>query len=264
MDDRTHRAAHRIEGGPPPRNRAGTARALGCRQSMMPVNAGLRQRSVRPCVDALAASQADLSRARATKRATTKRKPFSLSRLRCSKTIASLRRRWRGSMPATAANQAWSAAIDPEIASYDAAERSLFPRARIRFARSPGSRAATSGQVKPIRSCRPALSSRPTTCRLPRFWPPIGVMAGWYCAGEARSSHVAILARSRGVPMIVGVDVDHLEDGARRSARCGRGASDCRSRRRYASQLLISAAPSSRRLGRQLASFSGPALTADR
>src|SRR6266550_3987454 len=28
------------------------------------------------------------------------------------------------------------------------------------------------------------------------------------------SSHVAILARSRGVPMIVGVDVDHLEDGA--------------------------------------------------
>src|SRR5207248_6225853 len=27
------------------------------------------------------------------------------------------------------------------------------------------------------------------------------------------SSHVAILARSRGVPMIVGVDVDHLEDG---------------------------------------------------
>ena len=27
------------------------------------------------------------------------------------------------------------------------------------------------------------------------------------------SSHVAILARSRGVPMIVGVDIDHLESG---------------------------------------------------
>ena len=27
------------------------------------------------------------------------------------------------------------------------------------------------------------------------------------------TSHVAILARSRGVPMIVGVDVDHLENG---------------------------------------------------
>ena len=33
------------------------------------------------------------------------------------------------------------------------------------------------------------------------------------------SSHVAILARSRGVPMIVGVDVDHLEDGCGGAAR---------------------------------------------
>ena len=38
-------------------------------------------------------------------------------------------------------------------------------------------------------------------------------MAAWYCAEAVPRSHVAILARSRGVPMIVGVDIDHLESG---------------------------------------------------
>ena len=75
------------------------------------------------------------------------------------------------------------------------------------------------------------------------------------------SSHVAILARSRGVPMIVGVDVDHLENGAEALLDGNAGllivnpdgdmrASYCQ---RRAEQSEVRQA---------VASFSGPALTA--
>jgi phosphotransferase system enzyme I (PtsI) len=76
------------------------------------------------------------------------------------------------------------------------------------------------------------------------------------------SSHVAILARSRGVPMIVGVDIDHLESGADAVLDADAGV------------LIVDPDPAlradyDRRLAEQslarkaAASFSGPALTAN-
>jgi phosphotransferase system enzyme I (PtsI) len=75
------------------------------------------------------------------------------------------------------------------------------------------------------------------------------------------SSHVAILARSRGVPMIVGVDVDHLENGTDAMLDADAGLlvidpdSDMRAiySQRRAEQADVRDAVSS---------FSGPALTA--
>jgi len=75
------------------------------------------------------------------------------------------------------------------------------------------------------------------------------------------SSHVAILARSRGVPMIVGVDVDHLENGTDALLDGDAGLlivdpdSDMRARygQRRAEQSEARQA---------MASFNGPALTA--
>src|SRR6202045_4392644 len=46
------------------------------------------------------------------------------------------------------------------------------------------------------------------------FLGPTGGEGGPVLRRGSPSSHVAILAKSRGVPMIVGIDVDHLEDGS--------------------------------------------------
>jgi phosphoenolpyruvate-protein phosphotransferase (PTS system enzyme I) len=110
------------------------------------------------------------------------------------------------------ANRAWSASIDPEIASYDAAEDPYF-RARASDLRDLRDRvlrhlAGESDQVVPAGVIVVADDMPPSTF-LATDWRDGGLAL----RRGSPSSHVAILARSRGVPMIVGVDLDHLEHG---------------------------------------------------
>jgi len=111
-----------------------------------------------------------------------------------------------------AAGRAWSAAIDPEIASYDAAEDPYF-RARASDLRDLRDRvlrhlAGESDQLVPSGVILAADDMPPSTF-LATDWRDGGLVL----RRGSPSIHVAILARSRGVPMIVGVDLDHLEHG---------------------------------------------------
>jgi phosphotransferase system enzyme I (PtsI) len=111
------------------------------------------------------------------------------------------------------ANRAWSAAIDPEIASYDEAEDHYF-RARASDLRDLRDRvlrhlAGEADQIVPA-GVIVAADDIPPSMFLANDWRDGGLIL----RRGSPSSHVAILARSRGVPMIVGVDVDHLEDGS--------------------------------------------------
>jgi len=128
MDDRTHRAAHRIEG-----RSAAPGLALGPLVRLISVQHEVRQyRSAaeehRALVDALAASQEDLgalSRQAGDDEAEAIL-AFQMALLEDDSLVApALARIDAGA----GAGQAWSAAIDPEIASYDAAEDPYF-RAR--------------------------------------------------------------------------------------------------------------------------------------
>jgi phosphoenolpyruvate-protein phosphotransferase (PTS system enzyme I) len=110
-----------------------------------------------------------------------------------------------------AANRAWSAAIDPEIVSYEAAEDAYF-RARASDLRDLRDRvlrhlAGEADQTVPSGAIIMADDMPPSTF-LTADWRDGGLVL----RRGSPSSHVAILARSRGVPMIVGVDVDHLEN----------------------------------------------------
>jgi len=212
MDDRTHRAAHRIQG-----RSAAPGIALGPLVRLVPVEHGVRQyRSAaegrQALLDALAASQEDLS-ALAHQAGDDEAEAilaFQIALLEDDSLIA----------PALAridvgdgANQAWSAAIDPEIASYDAAEDPYF-RARASDLRDLRDRvlrhlAGETDQIVPPGVILAADDMPPSTF-LATDWRDGGLVL----RRGSPSSHVAILARSRGVPMIVGVDVDHLEDGA--------------------------------------------------
>ena len=212
MDDRTHRAAHRIQG-----RSAAPGIALGPLVRLAPVEHGVRQyRSAaegrQALLDALAASQEDLS-ALAHQAGDDEAEAilaFQIALLDDDSLIA----------PALAridvgdgANQAWSAAIDPEIASYDAAEDPYF-RARASDFRDLRDRvlrhlAGETDQIVPPGVILAADDMPPSTF-LATDWQDGGLVL----RRGSPSSHVAILARSRGVPMIVGVDVDHLEDGA--------------------------------------------------
>src|SRR6266567_8554442 len=111
------------------------------------------------------------------------------------------------------ASRAWRAAIDPEIASYDVADDPYF-RARASDLRDLRDRvlrhlAGEADQIVPPGVILAADDMPPSTF-LATDWRDGGLVL----RRGSSSSHVAILARSRGVPMIVGVDVDHLEDGA--------------------------------------------------
>ena len=212
MDDRMHRAAHRIQG-----RSAAPGIALGPLVRLAPVEHGVRQyRSAaegrQALLDALAASQEDLS-ALAHQAGDDEAEAilaFQIALLEDDSLIA----------PALAridvgdgANQAWSAAIDPEIASYDAAEDPYF-RARASDLRDLRDRvlrhlAGETDQIVPPGVILAADDMPPSTF-LATDWQDGGLVL----RRGSPSSHVAILARSRGVPMIVGVDVDHLEDGA--------------------------------------------------
>ena len=108
------------------------------------------------------------------------------------------------------ASKAWISAIDPEIASYDQADDPYF-RARASDLRDLRDRvlrrlAGEVDQAVPA-GVIVAAEDLPPSVFLATDWRDGGLVL----RRGSPSSHVAILARSRGVPMIVGVDIDHLE-----------------------------------------------------
>jgi len=165
MDDRTHRAAHRIQG-----RSAAPGIALGPLVRLAPAKHEARQyRSAaeehQALVDALAASNVDLT-------ALVREVGDGEAEAILSFQIALLEDD-NLAAPAFAliaggevANRAWSAALALQIASYDGASDPYF-RAR----------------ASDLRDLRDRVL-RITICLLRRFWPPIGVTAAWCCAGE--------------------------------------------------------------------------------
>jgi phosphoenolpyruvate-protein phosphotransferase (PTS system enzyme I) len=110
------------------------------------------------------------------------------------------------------ANRAWLAAVEPEIATYDSADDNYF-RARASDLRDLRDRVLRRlrGEVdQPLPAgVIVAADDIPPSVFLATDWRDGGLVL----RRGSPSSHVAILARSRGVPMIVGVDVDDLESG---------------------------------------------------
>jgi phosphotransferase system enzyme I (PtsI) len=259
MDDRTHRAAHRIEG-----RSAAPGLALGPLVRLISVQHEVRQyRSAaeehRALVDALAASQEDLgalSRQAGDDEAEAIL-AFQMALLEDDSLVApALARIDAGD----GAGQAWSAAIDPEIASYDAAEDPYF-RARasdlcdlrdrvLRHLAGEADQTVPSGVIL-------AADDMPPSTFLATDWRDGGLVL----RRGSPSSHVAILARSRGVPMIVGVDVDRLEQGtdALLDADAGLLIVDPDTNMRAGFSLRRVEQSKARQAA---ASFSGPALTA--
>src|SRR5713101_7658064 len=172
MDDRTHRTAHRIEG-----RSAAPGIALGPLVRLAPVkHDACQSRSVaeerQALVEALAASQADLTLL-AHEAGTDEAEAILAFQIALVEDDNLTAPAFASIAGGEVANRAWSAAIDSEIASYDAAD------------------------------------DMPPSMFLATDWRDGGLVL----RRGSPSSHVAILARSRGVPMIVGVDVDHLENG---------------------------------------------------
>jgi phosphotransferase system enzyme I (PtsI) len=211
MDHRTDRAAHRIEGRP-----AAPGIGLGPLVHLAPVKHDARQyRSAaeerQALVDALAASQlalAELAREAGDADAEAIL-AFQIALLDDESLASPAFERIAGG---EVANRAWSAAIDPEIASYDAADDPYF-RARASDLRDLRDRvlrhlSGEADQVVPA-GVIVAADDMPPSMFLATDWRDGGLVL----RRGSPSSHVAILARSRGVPMIVGVDVDHLENG---------------------------------------------------
>src|SRR5229473_1933770 len=259
MDDRTHRAAHRIEGGS-----AAPGVALGPLVRLAPAKHEARQyRSAaeerQALVDALATAQADLT-------ALVREVGGDEAEAILSFQIALLEDD-NLAAPAFAliaggevANRAWSAALALQIASYDGAS-DLYFRARASDLRDLRDRVLRhlAGEVDQIvpPGVIVAADDMPPSMFLATDWRDGGLVL----RRGSPSSHVAILARSRGVPMIVGVDLDHLEHGTDALLDGDAGLlivnPDAKMRagfgRRRAGQL---------RARRTAASFSGPALTA--
>jgi len=111
-----------------------------------------------------------------------------------------------------AADKAWVAVIDPEIAAYEHADDSYF-RARASDLRDLRDRVLRrlAGEVDQAVPPGVIVAAEDMT-------PSLFLATDWRDGGlvlrrGSPSSHVAILARSRGVPMIVGVDIDQLESG---------------------------------------------------
>jgi phosphotransferase system enzyme I (PtsI) len=158
------------------------------------------------------------------------------------------------------AGKAWVAAIDPEIASYEQADDSYF-RARAGDLRDLRDRVLRRLAGEADQAVPPgvivAAEDMPPSVFLATDWRKGGLVV----RRGSPSSHVAILARSRGVPMVVGVDIDRLESGADAVLDADAGA------------LIIDPDPKlradyGRRLAEQsqaremAAAFSGPAVTA--
>jgi phosphoenolpyruvate-protein phosphotransferase (PTS system enzyme I) len=159
------------------------------------------------------------------------------------------------------ASRAWCAAIDPEIATYDQADDSYF-RARASDLRDLRDRvlrrlAGEADQAVPPGAIV-AAEDMPPSVFLATDWRDGGLVL----RRGSPSSHVAILARSRGVPMLVGVDVDHLQSGVDAVLDADAGAlivdPDPKLRADYDRRLAEQSE------AREVASaFSGPVLTAD-
>ncbi len=259
MDDRTHRAAHRIEG-----KSAAPGIALGPLARLAPVKHDARQsRSVaeerQALVDALAASQADITLL-AHEAGTDEAEAILAFQIALVEDDNLTAPAFASIAGGEVANRAWSAAIDSEIASYEAADDPHF-RARASDLRDLRDRvlrhlAGEADQIVPA-GVIVAADDMPPSMFLATDWRDGGLVL----RRGSPSSHVAILARSRGVPMIVGIDVDQLEDGTNvlldgdagllivdpdadmRTSYCQRRAEQSEARQAFAS-------------------FSGPALTA--
>jgi len=211
MDDRAHRAARRIQG-----RSAAPGIALGPLVRLAAMQRDTTQhRSVaeehQALVDALAASQEALALlAREAGDAEAEAiLSFQIALLEDDNLAAPA---FALIADGEAASRAWSAAIDPEIASYEEASDPHF-RARasdlrdlrdrvLRHLAGEADQSVPSGVIV-------AADDMPPSMFLATDWRDGGLVL----RRGSPSSHVAILARSRGVPMIVGVDVDHLADG---------------------------------------------------
>jgi phosphoenolpyruvate-protein phosphotransferase (PTS system enzyme I) len=212
MDDRTHRAARRIEG-----RSAAPGIALGRLVRLVAATSQGRQArssaSERIALaDALEASRLELATL-AGKVGNDDAEAilsFQIALLEDENLVApALARIADGE----AANRAWMAAMDPEIANYDQADDPYF-RARAPDLRDLRDRVLRrlSGEVDQAvpSGAIVAAEDMPPSVFLSTDWRNGGLVL----RRGSPSSHVAILARSRGVPMIVGVDVDDLESGA--------------------------------------------------
>src|SRR3977135_3621541 len=258
MDDRAHRAAHRIEG-----RSAAPGIALGPLVRLAPAKHDVRQyRSAaeerRALADALGAWEGGLStRSRKAGDADAEAiLSFQIALLEDDNLAAPAFALIAGG---EVAHRAWSAAMALQIASYDGASDPYF-RARASDLRDLRDRVLRhlAGEVDQTVASGVILAADdmpPST-----FLATDGQDGGLVLRRGSPSSHVAILARARGVPMIVGVDVDRLENGADAlldgAAGCLIVDPDADTRTTYgqrrAEQSEVRQAP---------ASFSGPAPT---
>ena len=259
MDDRTRRAAQRIEGRP-----AVPGIALGPLVRLAPAKHDARQHRTaaeehRALVDALLASKADLTvLARQVGDDDAEAiLSFQIALLEDDNLAEPAFALIAGG---EAAHRAWSTALASQIASFDGADDAYF-RARasdlhdlrdrvLRHLAGETDQALPSGVIV-------AADDMPPSMFLATDWREGGLVL----RRGSPSSHVAILARSRGVPMIVGVDVDRLENGTDALLDGDAGL------------LIVNPDNAARDIYRQrraeqsearraMASFAGPALTA--
>jgi phosphotransferase system enzyme I (PtsI) len=211
MDDRAHRAAHRIQG-----RSAAPGIALGPLVRLAPLkDDGRPSRSAaeehQALADALAAAQQDLTTLadELGDADAAAMLAFQIALIEDENLSAPA----FGQIAAgEVANRAWSAAIDPEIAAYEKADDPYF-RARASDLRDLRDRvlrhlAGEADQTVPSGAIV-AADDMPPSIFLATDWRGGGLVL----RRGSPSSHVAILAKSRGVPMVVGVDIDHCEDG---------------------------------------------------
>src|SRR5882724_7223159 len=212
MDDRAHRAAHCIEG-----RSAAPGIAVGPLVRLAPAKHDARQsRSAaeehQALVDALAASQANLI-SLAHEAGDDEAEAILAFQTALVEDDNLTAPAFASIAGGEAANRAWCAAIDSEITSYERASDPYF-RARASDLADLRDRVlrhltGEADQIVPA-GVIVAADDMPPSIFLATDWRDGGLVL----RRGSPSSHVAILARSRGVPMIVGVDVDHLEHGA--------------------------------------------------
>jgi phosphotransferase system enzyme I (PtsI) len=259
MDDKAHRAARRVEG-----RFAAPGIALGPLVHLKPAKQHARQQRSpaeehQALVDSLTASQEDLG-ALARDAGDVDAEAilsFQIALIEDENLAAPAFALISGG---EVAHRAWSTAMAAEIATYDEATDAYF-RARASDLRDLRDRvlrhlAGETDQIVPS-GVIVAADDMPPSMFLAADWRDGGLVL----RRGSPSSHVAILARSRGVPMIVGVDVDRLDNGADALLDADAGL------------LIVNPDPDlratyGRRLAEQselrqpAASFSGPAFTA--
>jgi phosphoenolpyruvate-protein phosphotransferase (PTS system enzyme I) len=260
MDHRTHRVAHRIPGRPaaPGIALAPLVRLLATKSKMHQSRS--KAAGQRALADALEASKLDLAAlaGKVKDDAAEAILSFQIALLEDENLAA----------PAFAlisdgevAHRAWIAAIDPEIATYEQADDTYF-RARTSDLRDLRDRVLRRLAGEVDQALPPgvivAAEDMPPSVFLSTDWRDGGLVL----RRGSPSSHVAILARSRGVPMIVGVDVDRLESGPDAVVDADAGTlvvdPDPAERAHYLRRIAEQAA-----VRKAASSFSGPVVTAN-